>query len=262
MINEKMVIVSFRELVMNRKSIRKFKNDPISREIIEDAVTIAQKAPTSCSGQQYSFIWVKDSDKKKRLAEICSKLILKAPELMVPCVDVRRLERFVDMAGAKLKEGPLTALIIGYTDAVLAAAYFMLALDSHGIGSCCLGSFQSKAKQVADILELPPGVLPIFGIVFGYPDESPPTRPRIPVNLVLHENTYQEPTEQEIREGIEFMNDRLKEEGYYVKYAGRDPSYGWNDHLVNKWGGEWLRDVEKEFIESFKELGFFPKNSR
>ncbi len=249
--------VFFRELARTRKSIRKFKSDPVPRSIIENAIKIAQRAPTSCSGQQYSFIWVTDAKKKEQLASTCSKLINKAPELIVPCVDMRRLSQFVESAGSTLKEGPLTALVIGYTDTVLAATFFMLALESYGLGSCCLGSFQSKAGQVAEILGLPSGVLPTFGIVFGYPAENPPPRPRISPSLILHENAYRDPTDSDLAESIMMMN-RLKHERYYVKYAGKDPNYGWNDHLVHKWGGEWLKEVEQELLNSLKKQGFFP----
>ncbi len=251
---------SFRKLALDRKSIRRFKKDPIPRSVIEDAIQIAQRAPTSCSGQQYSFIWVTSEEKKELLARTCSKLVLRAPELMIPCVDMRRLSLFVKKVGSDLQEGPLTALIIGYTDTVLAATFFMLALESYGIGSCCLGSFQSKAGKVAEILELPRGVLPTFGIVFGYPEENPPPRPRISPSLVLHENTYREPTDNELDDSILRMNI-LKDEGYYVKYAGKDPNYGWNDHLVHKWGGKWLKNVEQEMLDSLREQGFFPSEN-
>lgn len=248
----------FRNLARNRRSIRRFKPISVPRSLIEEAIQVAQRAPTSCSGQQYSFVWVRDPNKKEQLAQECSKLVLRAPELMVPCVDVRRLTQFAKKAGTTLKEGPLTALIMGYTDTVLAATFFMLALESHGLGCCCLGSFQTKAGKVAEILQLPRGVLPTFGIVFGYPDENPPTRPRIHWELVLHEDTYRDPSDDELEENMEHMSLFLKNEGYYVKYAGKDPSYGWKDHLVHKWGGDWLKTVERELLASLKAQGFFP----
>jgi FMN reductase (NADPH) len=60
-------------------------------------------------------------------------------------------------------------------------------------------------ERLVEVLELPSGVLPFAGLTIGVPDETPPVRPRIQSELVLHENKYHLPTESELETALERM---------------------------------------------------------
>lgn len=66
------------------------------------------------------------------------------------------------------------------TDALLAAQNLCVEAELKGLGICYLGTTIYTAGEIADILELPKGVIPLTTVVVGYPDESPGLTDRLP----------------------------------------------------------------------------------
>ena len=85
-------------------------------------------------------------------------------------------------------------------DAILASQNVALAAEAHGLGICYMGSTLANADQVGEILELPPGVFPVVGFVLGWPDEDPAPRDRLPLDGLVHRETYRDHTDAEISE--------------------------------------------------------------
>ncbi len=61
----------FRHVVENRRSVRKYSNEPVPDAVIEDCLDLALLAPNSSNLQAWEFYWVKSPDKKKKLVEYC-----------------------------------------------------------------------------------------------------------------------------------------------------------------------------------------------
>ena len=61
----------------------------------------------------------------------------------------------------------------------------------HRIGWVYLGSIRNDIRRMGDILKLPQGVVPLFGMALGYPDQNPAMRPRLPKALVVSTNQYE-----------------------------------------------------------------------
>ena len=86
-------------------------------------------------------------------------------------------------------------------------------------GSCYLGTTIYTAGMIAEILELPKGVIPVTTIVLGYPDESPELTDRLPLEAVVHYEKYTDYTAAEIdelwaeREESELTKRLLEENG-------------------------------------------------
>ena len=59
------------ETMMNHRSIRSYKSDGVSEEILSHIYKGVQAAPTSINGQQLSVIVIKEQDKKDQIAEFC-----------------------------------------------------------------------------------------------------------------------------------------------------------------------------------------------
>ena len=89
----------------------------------------------------------------------------------------------------------------------------------HGLGICYLGTTIYTAGMIAEILELPKGVIPVTTIVLGYPDESPELTDRLPLEAVVHYEKYTDYTAAEIdelwaeREESELTKRLLEENG-------------------------------------------------
>ncbi len=73
--------------------------------------------------------------------------------------------------------------------------------------------------KIIDILELPKGVIPVTSIVIGYPDEVPELTDRLPLEAVVHYETYHDFDDDELKqiysekENLESMKAFVKENG-------------------------------------------------
>ena len=105
------------------------------------------------------------------------------------------------------------------TDALLAAQNLCVEAEMNGLGICYLGTTIYTAGMIAEILELPKGVIPVTTIVLGYPDESPELTDRLPLEAVVHYEKYTDYTAAEIdelwaeREESELTKRLLEENG-------------------------------------------------
>lgn len=83
-----------------------------------------------------------------------------------------------------------TEQFIVATDAALAAQNTAIAAESMGLGICYNGSVGNNIKHANDLLDLPDHVIPLFAMAVGYPDHQPEVKPRLPIEVVYHENKY------------------------------------------------------------------------
>jgi len=82
--------------------------------------------------------------------------------------------------------------IIATVDVSLAAQNAMIAAESLGLGGVFIGGIRNDPEKVCQLLKIPDHVYPVFGMCLGYPDEKQEQKPRLPVNMVLKEDDYQE----------------------------------------------------------------------
>ena len=58
----------------------------------------------------------------------------------------------------------------------------------------------NQCCKIGRVLQLPPGVFPVVGFSLGYPAEDPPARDRLPLDGLVHFETYEDYTDERIRE--------------------------------------------------------------
>ena len=181
--------------LLGHRSVRAYKSDPLPVGTLERLIVAAQSASTSSNLQAWSVVAVEDPVKKEVLYEVSGgqRHIRQAPMVLVWLADLHRLEvaaayRNSDHEALSYIEMFLVAAI----DAALAAQNFAIAAESLGLGTVYLGSLRNKPIVVADLLQLPPNVMPVFGMCIGYPDQARPAaiRPRLEQAAVLHHETY------------------------------------------------------------------------
>ncbi|MDH7478099.1 MAG: nitroreductase family protein [Candidatus Bathyarchaeota archaeon] len=248
-------------IFFNRRSIRKFSSKPVPEETVQRIVETGQRAPSACNLQTYSIIWVKDPEIKEKILDVCwaSKQIRNVPVVFVICADFRRLRRTLDYLGADhclKKDGGYAIKLMSFIDASLVAENMTLAAECLGLGSLYLGGALAN-REVISILKLPEGVLPLTLLCVGYPDEQPPTRPRLPLSTILHVNGYRDPSDEEIKMFLEHMDNALVKEGYYQKYSNQKPSYRYSNHIQSKTATKPIQKADAEILQVLKETGFF-----
>ncbi len=242
--------------IMNRASVRRFRDEAVPREVIERVARAGQQAPFT--GQMYSFVVTTDQGKRERLADLFGSLVLAAPVFMLICVDFRKLEKFIAYRGRRNRADDLGLLFLGIQDAAYAGENIVLAAEEAGLGTCFLGAAPFIAPDLVSLFKLPERVFPLVGMALGYPDGRPAARPRIPSPAALFWDEYRDLSEAEVEEAMGVMDAGLIREGYYAKLNARIPlsaddggaggpqaeatdpvgydRYGWSEHVSRKYG--------------------------
>lgn len=146
--------------ILNRKSIRKYKDMKISDNIVEDLLRAAMQAPSAGNGQPWEFVVLRDKEVMKKITEIhpYSKMLLNADVAIVVC-------------GDESKE-----IFKGYwvQDCSAATENILLTAEDKGLGAVWLGVYPIEDRVVAlqKLLNLPESVRPLSIIPVGYPDEE------------------------------------------------------------------------------------------
>ena len=81
-------------------------------------------------------------------------------------------------------------LLIGAVDTGIMSQNVLLAAESLGLGGVYIGSLRNEMEAVGKLLNLPEHCLPMVGMCLGYPDQEPPSKPRLPKETLFFENTY------------------------------------------------------------------------
>ncbi|WP_223068061.1 oxygen-insensitive NADPH nitroreductase [Paenibacillus caui] len=203
-------------VIMNHRSIRKFSDRPVDTATLEQIVSAGQMASSSSHVQAYSVIAVTDPERKAALAEMCGgqAYVRECPVFLVWCGDLHRLKDAAARYTPELAsyEGSAENFIIATVDTALAAQTAAIAAESLGLGIVYIGGIRNRIAEVSQLLELPDLVYPVFGMCLGYPDQSPMSRPRLPVRAVLHMNRFDAATaDRELEPYDETMVQYLSE---------------------------------------------------
>jgi len=182
------------DCLMNHRSIRRFKRQPLEAGALEAMLHAAIRAPTAGNLQQYSLIVVDDPQKKRAVYD---SPLVDAPTMIVAVVDQYRMKRWVELNGAPFYFDQAINLFIGYWDALAALHSLVIAAEGLGLGTVYIGMVLSANLQRA--LGTPEYVFPAGMVLVGYPDEAPELRPRLPLEAVVHRNGYHIPTDDELR---------------------------------------------------------------
>jgi nitroreductase len=169
------------EAIKGRRSVRAFKSDDVSPEIVEKLIDAARQAPSAGNIQPWEFIIVRESETKRSLVEAASgqSFIEEAPVVIVVCANENRSSQGYGTRGKTL---------YCLQDTAAAIQSFLLFAHSIGLGTCWVGAFrEEKARKV---LKIPSGIRPVAIIPVGYSAEAPLPRSRRTINLIVHYETF------------------------------------------------------------------------
>jgi FMN reductase (NADPH) len=242
------------EAMLNRKSIRKYKEDQPSDEVIAAVVRAGQQAPFAM--QMCSLLLSRNRKENP----------FRAPLLFTVCVDSHRHEKIMAKRGWKMVMNDLSLLVFGIQDAALMAENMVIAAESLGMGSCFLGGAPYQAERIIEEYKLPPRVFPLVGLTMGYPAEDPSPRPRYPLDFALFEDHYPEFSDELVERAMAEMDEGYLAQGYYRKLKAMISleeerkethtykTYSWTEHISRK-TGQWLSSPQ-ELLEQLAKCGF------
>jgi len=170
-------------LLAKHRSIRKFRSEPIAPEVLQDMLEAASRASTCGNMQLYSLIVTQSRELREALApcHFNQPMVTQAPCVITVCADVHRFSMWCEQRDAEPCYDNFAWFLNGVTDALLAAQNLCVEAEAHGLGICYLGTTIYTAEEIARILDLPKGVIPVTTIVVGHPDESPELTDRLPL---------------------------------------------------------------------------------
>ena len=245
-----------KNMLFKHRSIRKFRPAPVPDEVLRECLEAAVRASTCGNMQLYSFIVTRERALRERLApgHFNQPMVTEAPCVVTVCADVHRFTQWCEQRGADPAYDNFEWFVNAATDALLAAQNMCVQAEIHGLGICYLGTTLYTAAQIAKILELPKGVIPLTTVVLGYPDESPELADRLPLDAVVHYEKYTDYTAAEIdelwaeREESELTKRLIEENGLEnLAKIFTERRYVRRDNLA----------VSQSYFALLKEQGFF-----
>jgi nitroreductase len=171
------------EAIKGRRSIRKYKPDPVSDEDISALIEAARWAPSWANTQCFECIVVRDFELRKSLAETLPPgnpaiaAFTQAPVVLVACAQKQKSGFFKGTAVTDKGDWLMF-------DTALALQNLTLAAHARGLGTVHVGFFD--AARVKEIMQIPAAVEAVELLPLGVPDEEgrPPKR-KEPEELVF-----------------------------------------------------------------------------
>jgi len=189
--------LAFSRLMQAHRSIRRYRSTPLDSYFV-DAVLAEAWSGTSSSGNlnMVSVVKTSDPERKARLhaMHLHQPMVLQAPLVLTFCADSHRTRQWLAQREARPGFADFYSWHVAAFDAMLLSQSVALALESHGLGICYMGTTIHAMRQIADFLELPENCLPVTSLVVGWPDEAPAQRDRLPPAAWIHQERYQRPT--------------------------------------------------------------------
>jgi nitroreductase len=144
------------ETIWARRSVRKYKPDPIPTEHLHLILEAARRAPTGANRQNWRMVVVQDAEMRRKTAEACNQQMWTADAAIILCL--------VTLPG----EGKVNGSIV--------LDHAILAATSLGYGTCWIGAYDEA--QVKQVLGIPAdhGIICLTPV--GVPAEQPPARAR------------------------------------------------------------------------------------
>ena len=240
------------ELLKAHRSIRKFENRPVATDLLHELTQAGHAAASSSFLQAATIIRISDPTKRASLAALANHqpYIESAAEFLVFCADMNRAAHCCDWHDATANTGFTEQFIIATVDASLVAQNIAVAAESAGLGICYIGALRNNPAEESSLLELPQNTYPVFGLCLGWPDQDPEVKPRLPLEIVLRENSY----------GDALNLDQLADYDeairyYYQTRTGNKKHQSWSEQM----SGMLSKESRPHMLEFLKMKGFLQK---
>ena len=165
------------EQIVNRRSVRKYKDKKVEKEKILQLLESARLAPSGSNTQPWNFIVVESEATREKLsaADHNQKWMMKAPVFIVCMADIRcRISRETPLRLDENSPEPALKQII--RDTAIAIEHIVLEAEHIGLATCWTAWFEQD--DVRPILGIPEDQYVCAIITVGYGDETPELRPR------------------------------------------------------------------------------------
>lgn len=186
--------------LLNRRSIRKYTDAPVSQSQLSRLLNQAARTQTMGNLQLYSVVITRSQEMKEKLApaHFNQPMVTEAPVVVTICADFNRTSVWARNRKAEPGYDNFLSFINAATDALLFTQSFCNLLDEEGLGYCFLGTTVYQPQAIIEALQLPKLVMPVATLTIGWPDEKPPLSDRLTQTAFVHQETYLDYTPEAI----------------------------------------------------------------
>jgi nitroreductase len=221
------------EILIDRRSVRRYERQAIEPEKLAFIYEAIRNTPTSYNGQQFSVVAVTDPEIKLKLYDIMGQKQVKTSAVFfLFCLDFHQLELAAKAKGVSFPDfqHSLNGYTVGVVDATLAMHQAMVAAESQGLGTCCIGYARTADPvKTSEILGLPEKVAIVCGLAVGVPSETPDRKPKRPVGITVFENRYG--NDEAITEQLMDYDRQVSQ--YNRERAGDQTANDWAAHILD-----------------------------
>lgn len=227
--------------ILGHASAREFEPESIPEPLMQQLFASAFSAPSKSDLQQCSVVRITDRNQVARIAASNSKVawIQGAPQFMVWCGDNRRIRKVSELREHPFANDHLDAFMNAAVDAAIVMQTFIIAAESIGLRCCPVSEIRDDIDFVSQALSLPKHVFPIAGLCVGWPQNQPTISMRLPLEVTVHENTY---NDDGLAEKITSYDQRREQidatapaQQRHVAHFGVSEQYGWSENRARQY---------------------------
>lgn len=184
--------MELQNIISNRRSIRKYKNQPVAKDIIDNLLEAAIWAPSAFNSQPWSFVIIQDPAVLTDYSERAKPYLIK---LLEGKSDLHGYKKMLSNPDFNIFYNASTLIIIYATtdnyfaagDCCLAAQNLMLSAHDLGLGSCWIGFSTPffNSSELKKELDIPAEYTAVAPLIVGYPEFIPSKRSRKPPEILL-----------------------------------------------------------------------------
>ncbi|MBI9051179.1 MAG: nitroreductase family protein [Anaerolineaceae bacterium] len=236
------------DLIKNHTSIRKFNEQPVTKEEEQTIIECAMRGPSAGNMMQYTIIPIRNKETLAKLAESCDHqpFIATAGLALLFVADNYKWKRFFELRevtdhGEPYKGPKIPDFMLAIQDAMIAAQNSVLAAESLGLGTCYIGDIMEQAEFHRELFKLPSHTMPVTLIVMGHFDFKPQLRSRFDQQYVVSEEVYPNVDEPFI-DGM-FDKEEQKQENFAQKFYSRKIEADFFKEMIRSikvYLGQWL----------------------
>jgi nitroreductase len=203
-----MTMLTTKEAMEKRRSIRKFRPDPVPDECIRELLESAGMAPSGCNAQPWRFKIVREPEIRRQLADAAhgQKFIADAPVVIVCCADVKgyfdgTVSGIQDLGRIGAVEGRIVEILVDRAqqmktsctmeeigpriaaNVIIAIEHIVLRALDFGLGTCWIRLLDEQ--KIKKIFGWDENIMVVALLPLGYPAESPAARKRMSIEDLL-----------------------------------------------------------------------------
>lgn len=241
-----------KDTLLDRTSIRRYEREAIPEDKMQFIYDAVRNTPTSYNGQQFSVIDIDDQELKEKLYALTGQKQLKTcNRLLIFLSDYNKIELLARRKGLEMPAitDTMDGVMIGVIDASLAMMSAVVAAESVGLGSNCIGYLRTAdPAETARLLNLPKGVFVVCGLAVGVPREHPDLKPKQPESVVFHRNAYR--SDDRLADELASYDAVVTE--YNKTRAGGTSDNDWCAHIL----GYYDHALAYRVLDYLKEQGY------